>query len=79
MKIKQYSEVIYLGSILGESLSGDSMALNLVSTVNTGLKPLYRKNKFLSPQLRRLLCNKHIQPHFDYACSVSYPNLDKTF
>ena len=39
------------------------MALNLVSKINTRLKFLYRKGKFLSPQLRRLLCNALIQPH----------------
>ena len=53
------------------------MALNVVSKINTRLKFLYRKNKFLSPQLRRLLCNALIQPHFDYACSVWYPNFNK--
>ena len=56
VKIKQYSEVTYLGCILDESLSGESMALNIVSKINTCLKFLYRKNKFLSPQLRQLLC-----------------------
>ena len=76
-KIKQYSEVTYLGCILDESLSGESMALNVVSKINTRLNFLYRKNKLLSPQLRRLLCNALIQPHFDYACSVWYPNLNK--
>ena len=47
------------------------MALNVASKINT------RLNKFLSPQLRRLLCNALIQPHFDYACSVWYPNFNK--
>ena len=55
------------------------MALTVISKINTRLKFLYRKNKFLSPQLRRLLCNALIQPHFDYACSVWYPNLNKKF
>ena len=45
-KIKQYSEVTYLGCILDESLSGESMALNVVSKINTRLKSLYRKNNF---------------------------------
>ena len=79
LKIKQYSEVTSLSCILDESLSGESMALNVVSKMNTRLKVLYRKNKFLSPQLRRLLCNALIQPHFDYACSVWYPNFNKKF
>ena len=79
LKIKQYLEVTYLGCILDESLSGESMALNVVSKMNTRLKFIYRKNKFLSPPLRPLLCNALIQPHFDYACSVWYPNLNKKF
>ena len=49
------------------------MALNVVSKINTRLKFLYQKGKFLSPQLRGLLCNVLIQPHFDYASSVWYP------
>ena len=57
------------------------MALNVVSKINICLKIPYRKEKFLSPQLRRLLCNALIQPHFNYACSVWYhnPNLNKKF
>ena len=41
LKIKQYSEVTCLGCILDESLSGESMALNIVSKINTRLKLLY--------------------------------------
>ena len=37
------------------------------------------KTKNLSLQLRRLLCNSLIQPHFDYAVSAWYPNLQKKF
>ena len=55
------------------------MGLNIVSKINTRLKFLYQKNKFLSPRLRSLLCNAFIQPHFDYTCSVWYPNLNKKF
>ena len=79
LKIKQYSEVTYLGCILDKSLSGESVALNVVSEIDTRLKFLDRQNKFLSPQLRRLLCNALIQPHFDYACSVWYLTLNKKF
>ena len=32
---------------------------------------------FLTPTLRRLLCNALIQPHFDYACYAWYANLSK--
>ena len=76
-KIKQYSEVTYPSCILDESLPGESMVVNVASKINTRLKCLYRKNNFLSPQLRRLLCNVLIQSHFDYTCSVWYPKPNK--
>ena len=53
------------------------MADKVISKVNARLTFLHRKNKFLALNLRRLLCNALIQPHFDYACSVWYPNLSK--
>ena len=30
-------------------------------------------NEFLNPNLRSLLCNSLIQPHFDYGCISWYP------
>ena len=79
IQIKQYSKVTYLGCILDETLSGESMALHVINKVNSKLKFLYRKNRFLTPQLRRLLCNALIQPHFDYASSAWFPNLNQKF
>ena len=35
------------------------------------------KTQYLTPNLRRLLCNALIQLHFDYVCSAWYPNLSK--
>ena len=53
----------------------ESMALKVINKINSRLKFLGRKNKFLTPALRRLLYNALIQPHFDCASSASYPNL----
>ena len=53
------------------------MALHVIDRINRRLKFLYRKNDFLTPELRRLLCNALIQPHFDYASSAWYTNLNK--
>ena len=75
IEIKQYSKVTYLGCLLDETMSGESMALKTIKKINQKLKFLYRKNQFLTPELRRLLCNAIIQPHFDYACSAWYPHL----
>ena len=77
IKIKQYSKVTYLGCILDETLSGESMAIHVINKVNSRLRFLYRQNKFLDIPLRRLLCNAVIQPFFDYACNAWYPNLNK--
>ena len=77
IRVKQHARVTYLGCILEETMSGESMANKVISKVNARLKFLHRKNKYLTPNLRRLLCNALIQPHFDYACSAWYPNLSK--
>ena len=62
---------------MDETMSGEVMALYVIHKTNNKLKFLYRKNDFLTPTLRRLLCNAPIQPHFAYACSAWYPNLTK--
>ena len=76
--IKQHSKVKYLGCILDETLSGESMGLHVLKKLNSKLKFLYRKNNFLTPSLRRLLCNALIQPHFDFACTSWFPNLNQS-
>ena len=51
------------------------MAIKTIKKINARLKFLQRKNDFLTPDLRRLLCNALIQPHFDYVFSSWFPNL----
>ena len=63
--------------MLDETMSGETMALSVRNKINNKLKLPNRKNRFLTPSLRRLLCNALIQPHFDYACSAWYPNSTK--
>ena len=58
-------------------MSGEPVALKVVNKINEKLKFFYRKNKFLTPELRRMLSNALIQPHFDYACTAWYPNRTK--
>ena len=77
IKIKQHSQVTYLGCVLDETLRGEPMALKVFNEINGKLRFLYRKNKFLTPKLRRMLCNAIIQPHFGYACSAWYPNMNE--
>ena len=75
IQIKQHSQVTHLGCILDETMSGESMALKVTNKINSRLKFIHRKNKFVTPALRRLLCNALIQPHFGYASSAWYSNL----
>ena len=75
INIKQHSEVTYLGCVVDDTMSGEPMALKVINKINGKLKFLYRKNRFLSPELRIMLCNALIQPHFDYTCPTWYPNL----
>ena len=55
IKIKQYSKVTYLGCILDEALSGESMAIHVINKINSRLRFLYRQDRYLSFPLRRLL------------------------
>ena len=77
IQIKQHSKGKYLACMLNETISGETMALSVINKINKKLKFLYRKNRFLTRTLRRLLCNALIQPHLDFACSAWYPNLIK--
>ena len=61
--------------MLEETMLGEPMALKVINKTNSKLKFPYRKNRFLSPELRRMLCNAIVQPNFDYACPAWYPNL----
>ena len=72
--IKQHSKVKYLRCLLDETLSGETIVLSVINKIDSKLTFLYRKNRFLTPTVGRLL-NALIQPHFDYACSAWYPNL----
>ena len=76
-EIKHYEKVKYLGCILDQILSGESMFLNIIEKVNSRLKFLYRQNRSLTPRLRRLLCDTVVQPLFDYACIAWFSNLSK--
>ena len=79
IEIKQHSQVTYLGCVMDVTMSGEPMPLKVINKINRKLKFLYRKNSFLTPGLRRMLYNVLIEPHFDYACSAWYPNLNEKF
>ena len=45
-------------------------ALKVINKLNGKLRFLYRKNRYILPYLKSLLCNAIIRPHIDYACSL---------
>ena len=51
INIKQHSEVTYLGCVLDDTMSGEPMALKVINKINGKVKFIYRKNRFLSPEL----------------------------
>ena len=65
-------EVTYLGCVLDETMLGETMPLKVINNINGTLKFLYRKNRFISPEVLRMRCNVLIQSDFDYACPVGY-------
>ena len=46
IQVKQHSKVTYLGCILDDTMSGESMALKVINKINSRLKLLHRKNQF---------------------------------
>ena len=59
------------------SLEREPIALKVINKINGKLKFLCRKNRYLTKELRRMLCNALIQPHFGYAYPAWYPDLNK--
>ena len=51
IQIKQHSKINYLGCMLDETMSGESMALSVINKITNKLKFLYWKNRFLTPTL----------------------------
>ena len=78
-EVAQHKEINYLGCLFDEKCTGESMELKTIDKINGRLKFLWRKNKFLTPPLKRLLCNALIQPHFDYAVLLGTLTYKKNF
>ena len=53
------------------------LLLKVINKINEKLEFLYRKNRYLTKELSRMLCNALIQSNFDYACQACYPNLNE--
>ena len=55
IQTKEHSKFKYLRCLLHETMSGETMALNVGYKINNMPKFLYQKFLFLTPALRRLL------------------------
>jgi len=64
--------VKYLGATLDNNMRGNSMGESVIKMVNMRLKFLYRKQCFVDKDLRKILCNSLVQPHFDYGSCFWY-------
>ena len=56
----------------------EPIALKVINKINIKLKLLYRKNKSLTPELRRMLCNSLILPLFENACEFGIQIIPKS-
>ena len=55
INVKQHSQVTYFGYVLDERVSCEPVALKVINKINGKLKFLYRKNRYLTKELRRML------------------------
>ena len=67
--MKQHSNVKYLGCLLDKTVSGETMAHNLIDRINNKLK-----NAFFDTSIDRPFFYALIQPHFHYLCFAWCPN-----
>ena len=66
----------YLGCVLDKKMSEEQMVSKAINKINGKLKFFYRKNRFISPELRRMLCNALIQSQITQ--NTNYPKKENT-
>jgi hypothetical protein len=71
------SSVKYLGVTLDNTLSGESIASNVINKASGRLKFLYRNSDCLNLKSRKTLCSALIMCYFDYVCSSWYSALSQ--
>lgn len=77
ISVENKEEVTYLGCILDNKLSSESMALKTISKINQKVKFLARLYSFLDKSTLLILAGALIQCHFDYACTSWYTGITK--
>ena len=74
-EIKGQQSVKYLGVVIDQGLSGDTMANSVISKTLGKLKFVYRYKSYLDQTLRKNLCMALLQCHLDYCSTTWYPTL----
>ena len=77
IEIDAKSSVKYLGVTLDHDMTGKPMGGNVVRTINSVLRFLYRKSSFYNFRNRKLLCSALLQSWFDYGHNFYYRGLYK--
>ena len=78
-QIKPASSAKYLGVTINESLSGESIACDILKKAGARLGFLYRHAHLLSERTRKTLSTALILCHYDYACSSWYSHLSQYY
>ena len=73
--ISSKEEITYLGCVLDNKLTGETMATNVIKRVNQRTRYLGRISSFVNKSARRTLAGALIQPSFDYASTSWYSNI----
>ena len=71
-------EVTYLGCILDSKLTGEKMALKVISKVNQRTRFLGRISPYANSSALRTLAGALIQCHYDYACTSWFRGISKS-
>ena len=76
IQIKQHSKVKYLGCMLDETMSGETMALSVINKINNKLKFLYQKKQIFdsNPETIALQCTYSTTFRLSLFCLVSQLN-----
>ena len=74
-EIKGQTSVKYLGVVIDQCLSSETMVNNVISKTIGKLKFLYRYKNCLNQILSKNLCMALLQCHLDYCASIWYPTL----
>ena len=77
VKLQEKTSISYLGCILEQNMSGEQMALSVISKIHARTKFLARIAKFLDRPTMRTLASALVQCLFDYTCLTWYSGISK--